>query len=72
LSSLVQKRIEALQNPPNCSDARKLVCDLNKWCGYGCEMHHVVYCFLVAYGTERTLILKSQGWQYNEKGFEVG
>jgi glycoprotein 6-alpha-L-fucosyltransferase len=24
----------------------------------------------VAYGTERTLVLKSHGWRYNKKGFE--
>ena len=34
------------------------------------KIHHAVYCFIVAYGTERTLILKSHGWRYNKKGFE--
>ena len=24
----------------------------------------------MAYGTERTLILKSKGWRYNKKGFQ--
>ena len=46
------------------------MCNLNKGCGYGCQIHHAIYCFLVAYGTERTLILKSKGWRYNKKGFE--
>ncbi|XP_071537591.1 alpha-(1,6)-fucosyltransferase [Panulirus ornatus] len=39
-------------------------------CGYGCQIHHVVYCFIVAYGTKRTLILKSRGWRYNKAGWE--
>ena len=70
LSALVQARLKFLQNPPDCDSARKLVCNLNKGCGYGCQIHHAIYCFLVAYGTERTLILKSAGWRYNKKGFE--
>jgi len=30
LSDLVQRRLEYLQNPEDCSKARKLVCRLNK------------------------------------------
>ena len=30
LSDLVQRRIKYLQNPPNCSTAKKLLCTLNK------------------------------------------
>uniref|UniRef100_A0A224XLR6 Alpha-(1,6)-fucosyltransferase n=1 Tax=Panstrongylus lignarius TaxID=156445 RepID=A0A224XLR6_9HEMI len=70
LSDLVQRRITHLQNPPDCNDAKKLVCKLNKGCGYGCQLHHAVYCFIVAYGTQRTLILQSKGWKYNRKGWE--
>ncbi|MPC32940.1 Alpha-(1,6)-fucosyltransferase [Portunus trituberculatus] len=70
LSNLVQRRLHDLQNPPDCSRAKKLVCNLNKGCGYGCQIHHVVYCFIVAYGTKRTLILKSRGWRYNKNGWE--
>lgn len=70
LSDLVQKRLHALQNPKDCSTAKKLICKLNKGCGYGCQIHHAMYCFIVAYGTERTLILKSKGWRYNKGGYE--
>ena len=70
LESLVQKRLETLQNPDDCDSAKKLLCNLNKGCGYGCQLHHAVYCFIVAYGTERTLILKSKGWRYNRNGYE--
>ena len=60
LEDLVQKRLQSLQNPKDCSSAKKLLCNLNKGCGYGCQLHHAVYCFIVAYGTERTLILKNR------------
>ncbi|XP_049841519.1 alpha-(1,6)-fucosyltransferase-like isoform X3 [Schistocerca gregaria] len=70
LSDLVQRRLHSLQNPQDCNTARKLVCALNKGCGYGCQLHHVVYCLLVAYGTQRTMILKSKGWRYHKGGWE--
>ncbi|KAL7014019.1 hypothetical protein ACKWTF_015702 [Chironomus riparius] len=70
LSDLVQKRLHYLQNPSDCSTARKLVCKINKGCGYGCQLHHIVYCFIMAYATERTLILKSKGWRYHKGGWE--
>ncbi|XP_023662503.1 alpha-(1,6)-fucosyltransferase isoform X1 [Paramormyrops kingsleyae] len=71
LSSLVQNRITYLQNPQDCSKARKLVCNINKGCGYGCQLHHVVYCFMIAYGTRRTLILESHNWRYATGGWET-
>lgn len=70
LSDLVQKRLTYLQNPEDCNSARKLICRLNKGCGYGCQLHHVVYCFIMAYATERTLILNSKGWRYHKAGWE--
>ncbi|XP_073789892.1 alpha-(1,6)-fucosyltransferase isoform X4 [Danio rerio] len=71
LSILVQNRISFLQNPQDCSKARKLVCNINKGCGYGCQLHHVVYCFMIAYGTQRVLILESHNWRYAPKGWET-
>ncbi|XP_046749418.1 alpha-(1,6)-fucosyltransferase isoform X1 [Diprion similis] len=71
LSDLVQRRFKYLQNPSECDRAQKLVCSLNKGCGFGCQVHHAAYCFLVAYGTERTLILKSRGWRYHKDGWEA-
>uniref|UniRef100_A0A914XAV5 GT23 domain-containing protein n=1 Tax=Plectus sambesii TaxID=2011161 RepID=A0A914XAV5_9BILA len=71
LTNLMQKRIKALQNPPDCANARKLLCNLNKGCGFGCQLHHVAYCFVIAYGTERTLILQNDGreWRYSSQGW---
>lgn len=70
LSDLVQRRLKHLQNPSDCNNAKKLICNLNKGCGYGCQLHHAVYCFMVAYGTERTLVIKSKGWRYHKAGWE--
>ena len=46
LENLVQKRLKTLQNPKDCLSAKKLLCHLNKVCGYGCQLHHAVYCFI--------------------------
>ncbi|XP_063364778.1 alpha-(1,6)-fucosyltransferase [Cydia amplana] len=70
VSDLIQRRLYHLQNPPDCKDARKVICNLNKGCGFGCQLHHIVYCLIFAYATERTLILNSKGWRYNNKGWE--
>ncbi|XP_073493335.1 alpha-(1,6)-fucosyltransferase [Phyllobates terribilis] len=71
LTELVQRRITHVQNPKDCSKAKKLVCNINKGCGYGCQLHHVVYCFMIAFGTQRTLILESQSWRYATSGWET-
>ncbi|XP_039260479.2 alpha-(1,6)-fucosyltransferase-like [Styela clava] len=70
LGELVQRRFHYLQNPKNCDAAKKLVCNLNKGCGFGCQLHHVTYCFLVAIGTQRTFVLDSKNWRYSHEGWE--
>lgn len=70
LSNIMQSRIHHLQNPPDCETAKKVVCSINKGCGFGCQIHHLVYCMVVAYATSRTLILESKGWRYNRQGWE--
>lgn len=49
LSNLVQKRLNHLQNPSDCSKARKLVCDLNKVCNLSPKycLHLVDYSKLI-------------------------
>ena len=42
LSDLVQARIQALQNPEDCDSAKKLLCSLNKGCGFGCQGRYSV------------------------------
>ncbi|XP_053608629.1 alpha-(1,6)-fucosyltransferase [Plodia interpunctella] len=70
VSDLIQRRLYYLQNPPDCKEARKVICNLNKGCGFGCQLHHIVYCLIFAYATERTLILNSKGWRYNTRGWD--
>lgn len=64
LTQLMERRLDHLQNPTNCHRAKKLVCRLSKPCGFGCQIHHVAYCFIFAYATERTLVLDQSGWRY--------
>lgn len=71
ISAKIQSQLDRLQNPNDCTSARSLICHLNKGCGFGCQLHHVTYCFIVAYGTNRTLILLHDGrdWNYSGKGW---
>lgn len=60
LSDLIQRRLSFVQNPKDCSKARKLVCDV-RFCGFGCQMHHLVsspciYFSLVPTSTDCRLI----------------
>lgn len=66
-SDLVQRRFQYLQNPANCSFAKKLVCGLGIDCGFGCQFHHIMYCLVMAYATERTLILDPNSWRVQTK-----
>lgn len=71
LSILVQSRLEELQNPPNWFTARQLVCKFDKFCGFGCQIHHIVYCFIVAYSTQRMLVLDYKDWTYGDVWSDV-
>ena len=42
-----------------------------KNCGFGCQMHHLMYCFITAYATNRTLIVDSNVWSYNSRGLDA-
>ena len=70
LTKQVQGRIARLQNPRDCEAAPKMVCQLNKGCGFGCQIHHAAYCAIVAYASGRTLILDTKGWRYSAKGWD--
>ena len=68
-TSAVQERFRLRQNPPSCGkDVKQLVCSLNKMCGFGCQVHHVAYCFLLAHGLGRVFVLASDMWSYNRRG----
>ncbi|XP_025202627.1 LOW QUALITY PROTEIN: alpha-(1,6)-fucosyltransferase-like [Melanaphis sacchari] len=71
LSNLVQNRFKKIQNPPNLFTARQLVCTFKKNCGFNCQLHHVVYCLIVAYNTQRMLVLDYKNWTYGEAWQDV-
>lgn len=64
LSGLMQRRLHYLQNPKDCASAKKLVCHVAKPCGFGCQIHHTAFCFILAYATERMLVVSTEGWRY--------
>jgi len=60
LSKLMQARLTSLQNPSKpCTDVKRVTCNINKGCGYGCEIHHAMHCFHIAYALGRPMILFS-------------
>uniref|UniRef100_A0A1I7XK46 Alpha-(1,6)-fucosyltransferase n=1 Tax=Heterorhabditis bacteriophora TaxID=37862 RepID=A0A1I7XK46_HETBA len=71
LTDTIQHKIYEIQNPTDCSKARTLICNLDKECGFGCQMHHVAYCFVTAFGTRRMMVLNNNGihWRYSQKGW---
>ncbi|GMT10728.1 hypothetical protein PFISCL1PPCAC_2025 [Pristionchus fissidentatus] len=72
LSQHIQKTIDKLQHPSDCSKAKTLVCNLDKQCGFGCQLHHVAYCFVVAFGEGRMLVMEGDGkeWRYSRSGWQ--
>jgi len=66
LSSMVQTAITRLQNPADCSKAKKLVCHLNQeTCGLGCLIHNAAQCLITALATNRVLIISDEPWSYS-------
>ncbi len=61
LSKTVQARIHELQNPPDCSQSRRVIIfdDTHTFCGFGCFIHQVARLLQLAYLTNRTLIVKN-------------
>ncbi|CAG5125709.1 unnamed protein product, partial [Candidula unifasciata] len=70
LGDLIQRRLEYLQNPTDCKNAKKLVCILTKSCGFACQMHHCLHCVISAYALGRSLVLKSGSSLYASESFE--
>ncbi|KAE9417209.1 hypothetical protein Angca_004181 [Angiostrongylus cantonensis] len=71
LTDFIQGKIHEMQHPEDCRKARILLCNLDKSCGFGCEMHHVAFCFMTAFGSQRTMVFDGDGngWRYSEKGW---
>ena len=71
LTKLIQNKINRLQHPKDCSKTKILLCDLNKGCGFGCQLHHVTYCLVMAMAANRTMIMERDGseWRYSNNGW---
>ena len=60
---IVLKQIDYIQNPHNCTSARKVICDLSNG-GMASTVHHWVYCLIFAYYTNRTMLIDTSRWHY--------
>ncbi|XP_045204002.2 alpha-(1,6)-fucosyltransferase-like [Mercenaria mercenaria] len=70
LGDLVQRRLHYLQNPKDCENAKKILCKTPRRVGFGSQMADWMFCLIVAYATQRTLIIDSKGWRYSKHGLE--
>jgi hypothetical protein len=53
------------QHADDCSQRKRLACNLNKHCGFGCQIHHLLHCLNVAVGSGRTMAIVSDDWMYS-------
>ena len=72
LSAIIQKRLDYIQNPANCTGVKKASCSLlHKHCGFGSMIHHLLNCVTVAYATRRAIVLDSNAWFSSHQGWET-
>ncbi|VVC25201.1 Hypothetical protein CINCED_3A008581 [Cinara cedri] len=74
LSALIEKRLKYVQNPPDCSNAQKVVCqfDTNDWYAFGCRLHHLLNCMVTAYGSGRTMVMYNHdAWEFTSGGWNT-
>ena len=59
------------QNPENCEVANRLTCKPQQsTCGFGCQTHWMLYCFMISYGSGRTFVPHSSFLQtYDKQGW---
>ena len=69
--SKVSNRKVAWRSTSRSLACRILVCDLNKGCGFGCQLHHLGYCLTMAAAANRTMVLDKDGdgWRYSKHGW---
>nr|CDJ96289.1 Variant SH3 domain containing protein [Haemonchus contortus] len=71
ITDAIQAKIHKMQHPDDCRKAKILLCNLDKQCGFGCQLHHVAYCFVTAFGSQRTMMFNGDGhrWRYSKRGW---
>ncbi len=47
-----------LQFVDDCPSRKKLICEVEQKCGYSCQLHFLIVCFIQAYYQNRTVIFK--------------
>ena len=67
LGQIVQNRIHHIQNPVDCSKAKKLVAGLTK-CGHLGQLHHLMLMLMYGYATNRTVIFDNSIWSFAMAG----
>lgn len=55
----------------NYKNRQRLICRINKPCGFGCSMHHLARCLGLAVATRRRLLLDDSGWMYAARWLDV-
>ncbi|EDV19792.1 uncharacterized protein TRIADDRAFT_2213, partial [Trichoplax adhaerens] len=63
LTQKLRNRLDYIQNPDDCSTAKKIICD-HKEAGMGSTIHHWVYCLIYGYYTNRTMLIDTSKWSY--------
>ena len=67
LGQIVQNRIHHIQNPIDCSKAKKLVAGLTK-SGHLGQLHHLMLMLMYGYATNRTVIFDNSIWSFAKEG----
>ncbi|KII68809.1 Alpha-(1,6)-fucosyltransferase [Thelohanellus kitauei] len=67
----VRKVIHRNQNPKNCRNIEVIAYDPKSICGFGCQIHHLAYCLMVALGEGKPLVVKTSPWNEFGSIFDV-
>ncbi|RCN52095.1 hypothetical protein ANCCAN_01883 [Ancylostoma caninum] len=69
ITDIIQKELNTSQHIDDCSKVKFLGCSLPGSCGFGCQVHHLTYCLLVAFASSRVLVIRKNAWGYHREGW---
>ncbi len=64
----IKDKIRSLQFVDDCPSRKKLICEVDQKCGYSCQLHFLIVCFIQAYYQNRTIIFKDLYDKNNQGG----
>ncbi|KAF1743135.1 hypothetical protein MXB_3118, partial [Myxobolus squamalis] len=68
LEEYVEKVIYFNQYPPTCEDREIILCKIKYSCGFGCKMHHLLYCLALALAEGKIMVAEGKEWSiFNSK-----